>query len=95
MVHTDKGLHHNCLTGCAVTYNNYRRGSRNFVKVKMEQSMEQKCELINFRETLEQLMRTRNAIILRIRINRKTLEWMKIKLIRYNITLKDEEVALV
>ena len=37
MVHTDKGLHHTCLTGCAVTYNNYRRGSRNFVKVKMEQ----------------------------------------------------------
>ena len=40
-------------------------------------------------------MRTRNAIILRIRINRIKLEWMKIKLIRFNITLKDEEVALV
>ena len=38
-------------------------------------------------------MRTRSAIIMRIRTNR--IEWMKIKLTRYNITLRDEEVALV
>ena len=37
-------------------------------------------------------MRTRNAIILRIRIK---LEWMRIKLIRYNTTLRDEEAASV
>ena len=40
-------------------------------------------------------MRTRNAIILRVRTNRIKLEWMRIKLIRYNTTLRDEEVALV
>ena len=40
-------------------------------------------------------MRTRSAIILRSRTNRILKEWMKIKLTRYNITLRDEEVALV
>ena len=39
-------------------------------------------------------MRTRNAI-LRIRTNRTRMESMKIKLIRYNTILKDEEVASV
>ena len=30
---TSPGRAHLCLTGCAATYNTYRRGSRNFNKV--------------------------------------------------------------
>ena len=33
MVHKENVPHHNCLTGCASTYNKYRRGSKPFNKV--------------------------------------------------------------